>query len=375
MFSPGFSQSNLLLNGNFEDINTCKEYNAECGVEGWFYLKDVKVQMVSNERGTGGANSFAIFYNWTGYKDFTPVIGTILPCNLQPGKQYVFKGWLSARLNAQLILNPGICVGENFYVPKRPFAKVMTPGRITELKAVPETPFYEFEYRFTANGNERYVTFGTFVAEDSIGPKKILSGTQTVSLMLDNFSLTPTDPLETWCAAYKLNKANIYQYDYRHKEMDYTLYGNGKLPVELSGQKEDNLTRTKTPEPPAPPPLKPDTLKLGDVLFDFNKAELKPNAMKMLDAFFKNNADKRTIDSVYIEGHTDSVGSDKRNLLLSQQRSESIMQWMVANKLAASNTIAIHAFGRSRPVATNKTPGGRALNRRVEIIVFRGQER
>jgi hypothetical protein len=40
-----FSQANLLLNGDFKDVNTCSEYKAECGVEGWFYLKDVKVQV------------------------------------------------------------------------------------------------------------------------------------------------------------------------------------------------------------------------------------------------------------------------------------------------------------------------------------------
>ena len=118
----GYSQSNLLLNGNFEDINTCKEYSAECGVEAWFYLKDVKVQMINNEPGTKGANSFAIFYNWNGSRDFTPVIGTILPCYLQPGKEYIFKGWISARLNSKLLLKPGFSVGEHFFVPKRPFS-------------------------------------------------------------------------------------------------------------------------------------------------------------------------------------------------------------------------------------------------------------
>jgi hypothetical protein len=43
------AQTDLLLNGDFEDINTCTEYNAECGVEGWFYLKEVKAQMLNNE--------------------------------------------------------------------------------------------------------------------------------------------------------------------------------------------------------------------------------------------------------------------------------------------------------------------------------------
>ena len=370
----GFCQTNFLLNGNFEDINKCKEYNAECGVKAWFYLSNVKVQMIHNEEDTAiqGANSFALFYEWKGNTNFTPIIGTILPCNLQKGKQYIFKGWLSARLHPKLILKPSICTGEWFYVPQRPFSKDMKPDSITKLSPVPKTPFFEFEYSFIANGEERYLTFGTFVNQDTVGGKRNLLGGQTVSIMLDNFSLTSTDSLEIACPAYTYNKERIYAYDYRHKEMDYTLYGKGKLPVALSEHPDDNITKFQTPPPP---PVKPDTLKLGDVLFDFNKAALKASASIMLEAFFKNKKDERTIDSIYIEGHTDSVGSDTKNILLSQQRSESVMQWMITNNILPDDKIAIHAFGRSRPVSSNKTPAGRALNRRVEIIIFRQQNR
>jgi hypothetical protein len=96
-----FSQANLLLNGGFEDINTCTEYKAECGVEGWFYLQDVKAQMMTNETNHQllGANSYALFCNWGGYTDFTPIIGTLLPCRLQKGNQYIFKGLISSKLN------------------------------------------------------------------------------------------------------------------------------------------------------------------------------------------------------------------------------------------------------------------------------------
>ena len=91
MAQTGTAQTNLLLNGGFEQINTCTEYKAECGVEAWFYLKDVKVQMLSNEVRSNllGQNSFGIFYNWKEFTGFTPVIGTLLPCRLQAGKEYM----------------------------------------------------------------------------------------------------------------------------------------------------------------------------------------------------------------------------------------------------------------------------------------------
>ena len=367
--TPLSSQTNLLLNGGFEEINTCTEYKAECGVEAWFYLKDVKAQMMLNETNTGllGANSFAIYYNWLGYTDFVPLIGTILPCALQKGNSYIFKGIISAKLNPKLILQPGLCTGKYFYVPKRSFSKDLKPDSIVSLRRIPNTPFHEFEYHFTATGDETYLAFGTFIREDTVGAKKKLIGTQTVSIILDKFSLTPADPRETVCAAFAGNKETIYEYNYRHKEMDYSLYGKGLLPIEFENREKDFITRIQEPIPPP----KPDTLKLGDVLFDFNKAALKPNAKEILHDFFVKNKNAGPIDSIYVEGHTDSVGSDARNLQLSMERCETIRDWLLENNISLEKNIKVHPFGRTKPVATNKTAQGRAMNRRVELVIFR----
>jgi len=365
------AQTNLLLNGGFEEVNTCTEYQSECGVEGWFYLKDVKAQMLSNEINTTkfGSNSFGIFYNWLGYAEFTPIIGTILPCGLQKDNRYTFKGTISAKLNPKLNFKAGLCVGERFYVPRRPFSKNMKPDSIVNLKAVPGTNFYEFEYSFTANGKEKYLTFGTYVEEDTVvDGKKKLTGTQTVSLVLDNFQLVPENIKETVCADFEINKQKIYNYNFRHKEMDYSLYGNGELKISFDTKDSNYITQLKEP-PPAP--IQPDTLKLGDVFFDFNKANLKPEAIKMLEAFFLNNNASSSIDSIYVEGHTDSIGTDTRNLTLSLQRCESIGQWLLQNKIAILAPVQIHPFGKSKPIARNSTAEGRAMNRRVEMIVFR----
>jgi outer membrane protein OmpA-like peptidoglycan-associated protein len=91
----------------------------------------------------------------------------------------------------------------------------------------------------------------------------------------------------------------------------------------------------------------------------------------MLQAFFINNKTASSIDSMYVEGHTDSIGSDSRNLALSFQRCESIHQWLLQNKVATAAVIQVHPFGRSKPIASNSTAQGRAINRRVEMIVFR----
>ncbi|MBK6936426.1 MAG: OmpA family protein [Chitinophagaceae bacterium] len=364
------AQTNLLLNGGFEEINTCTEYNAECGVEAWFYLKDVQAQMLSNETNQKllGKNSFGIFYSWNYYRKFTPVIGTILSCGLQQNKKYVFKGLLSARINSKLNLRPGICLGDYFYVPNRHFSKNLLPDSITNIRSIPNSAFYSFEYIFTATGSEQYLTFGTFISEDTVAGKKTLAGTQTVALVLDNFELTPVDEKEIPCPASEENKNKIFAYNYRHKEMDYSLFGKGKLNIAFINYTDTN---NKTTIKPVVLPIRTDTLKLDDVLFDFNKAELKASAISILFNYFLSNNQNKSIDSIYIEGHTDSIGSDKRNLLLSMQRCESVKNWMINNNIINTEKMYIRPYGKKRPVASNKTAEGRSLNRRVEIIIFR----
>jgi outer membrane protein OmpA-like peptidoglycan-associated protein len=367
------AQTNLLVNGNFEDINTCTEYNAECGVEGWFYLNEVKVQMLNNDINTKlrGSNSLGIFYNWSGYPGFTPVIGAILPCSLRKNNRYTFKGIITAKLNPKLNLKPGICLGEKFYVPKRAFSKDMKPDSMVLMKPVPNTNFYEFEYSFVADGKEKYLAFGTYIEEDTVSVKRRLIGTQTVSLILDNFQLLPEDKMETSCPDFINNKEVIYNYNFRHKEMDHSLFGRGELNILFPHTDSNNITQIKDPLPVI---SKSDTLKLGDVLFDFNKAILKPQAIKILSGYFLNSNATNNIDSVYIEGHTDSIGTDKRNLQLSQQRCETVKDWLVMNNIITPGASSIHPFGKSRPITTNKTASGRMLNRRVEIIIFRKRQ-
>ena len=373
-FKSSIAQTNLLLNGGFEDVNTCTEYSAECGVEGWFYLKDVKAQMLGNETNTTllGTNSLGIFYNWIGYTDFTPIIGAILPCGLQKYNRYTFKGIISAKLNPKLILKAGICLGQKFYVPRRPFSKEMKPDSITSLEQIPATDFYQFEYTFTATGDEKYLTFGSYIAEDTVGGKKKVFGAQSVSIVLDNFQLIPENKLEITCADFIINKEAIYNYNFRHKEMDYSLFGKGELAISFKNNDSNSITHIQPPPPPVP---KSDTLKLGDVFFDFNKANLKKDAFYMLEQYFIENKNTNSIDSIYVEGHTDSVGTDSRNLQLSRQRCESITTWLRQNNIISPERIHIYPFGESKPIATNSTSEGRALNRRVEMIVFRNPEK
>ena len=106
---------------------------------------------------------------------------------------------------------------------------------------------------------------------------------------------------------------------------------------------------------------------LGDVLFAFNKAELTAQAAPRLDklaSFLQQFPDRRLL----IEGYTDSVGSDSYNQDLSDRRAQSVRDALVQRGVN-SNRITVRGYGKAYPVADNASPEGRAMNRRVEIVI------
>lgn len=74
---------------------------------------------------------------------------------------------------------------------------------------------------------------------------------------------------------------------------------------------------------------------------------------------------------VTIDGHTDNTGDPNGNLTLSQQRAESVREWLVARNPAFANKITTNGYGEEKPIASNATAAGRAKNRRVEIKLGR----
>ena len=72
---------------------------------------------------------------------------------------------------------------------------------------------------------------------------------------------------------------------------------------------------------------------------------------------------------VTIEGHTDSTGSAQVNQELSQKRAEAVKTYLVANKTLPENRILAAGYGPDRPLAPNTTPEGRAMNRRIDVLI------
>jgi OOP family OmpA-OmpF porin len=105
----------------------------------------------------------------------------------------------------------------------------------------------------------------------------------------------------------------------------------------------------------------------GEIFFDVNSATVKSEAYPMLDeaaTVLRNNPDL----NVEIQGHTDNTGPAEYNLMLSQKRAESAMNYLVDKGVDPARLTA-KGYGFEQPVASNDTKEGRAKNRRVEFRV------
>jgi outer membrane protein OmpA-like peptidoglycan-associated protein len=108
-------------------------------------------------------------------------------------------------------------------------------------------------------------------------------------------------------------------------------------------------------------------VNMGDVLFDFGKYDLRPEAREKL-AKLSGIILAHPGLNLAVEGHTDNVGSDEVNQKLSEKRAETVRGYLVGEGLADS-AVTSSGFGKTTPVADNSSAAGRQKNRRVEIVV------
>ncbi len=102
------------------------------------------------------------------------------------------------------------------------------------------------------------------------------------------------------------------------------------------------------------------------IYFEFNRATIRSVSFPILDTVAQVMRDFPDI-SVEIQGHTDDRGRDDYNMRLSQERAESVRQYLIQRGIAPERLTA-RGYGETRPIDTNRTPAGRARNRRGEFV-------
>ncbi len=126
---------------------------------------------------------------------------------------------------------------------------------------------------------------------------------------------------------------------------------------------------------PGPPPprvvVTASSIEIKDkVQFEYGKAALLEVSFPLLDQVAQVMADNPQIEVLQVEGHTDATGGAAFNRKLSQQRAESVRQYLVKKGLEARRLVA-KGFGPDKPIADNATDAGREQNRRVEFNIVK----
>ncbi|MDH3708875.1 MAG: OmpA family protein [Cyclobacteriaceae bacterium] len=175
-----------------------------------------------------------------------------------------------------------------------------------------------------------------------------------------------------------------YQADLFEYIMNFSIEGDRMYVVELEGDTTQILVNEKgrlfgdsTPVPDSEkdPRQVTDTdlelsrsgraIILRNVHFDFNKSTLKRESIKTLNQVYNFLAQN---PELYFEvgGHTDNIGSNAYNQRLSERRARAVYNYLTTKGIAQDH-LAPKGYGESKPIATNRTPEGRRLNRRAEM--------
>ena len=145
----------------------------------------------------------------------------------------------------------------------------------------------------------------------------------------------------------------------------HTYASAGTYNATCSATDNNNLTGSASAPVSVAAAAAKKSIVLRGINFDFNKANIKPEAEPVLDAavdVLKENPDVK----VRVSGYTDSTGPDAYNQGLSERRAKSVRDYLVAHGIDASRLTAV-GFGEADPVASNATKDGRAQNRRVSL--------
>ena len=109
-------------------------------------------------------------------------------------------------------------------------------------------------------------------------------------------------------------------------------------------------------------------LRLKAIQFPVGQAIIMPenyNVLSKVQRAIRTFNDPRVI----VEGHTDTTGSDEVNQVLSQKRADAVREYLIANQTLPADRIVAVGYGSARPLASNATFEGRAINRRIDVIV------
>lgn len=336
---------NYFANADFEAVNNCAELHQDCSSEAWFYLKPALTPLIYPNivpKPFSGKDLLILpIENVFKKVDHHPFVYTMFCCPLQKGTKYKLSFYVDTGQNKFL--------GIDFYFRNLEFTSdnfnidsIKPAIHISQKDIVNSFNDWNFiETYYMATGNEKFCLLGNFNTKFLQNEEKQrMNKAGDVFYFIDDINFSPVVK-EKPCKEYERNSEKLYAQNLRHTERALV----EELPFSII-----------------------DTITVPSVLFETDKAILKPAFKKLIDNLlikFKG----RNITKIDIEGHTDNTGTNERNIILSQNRAEAVRHYFILALPVLKNNI--FAFGKAAnfPIAENNTITGRAKNRRVQIIL------
>ena len=197
---------------------------------------------------------------------------------------------------------------------------------------------------FKAKGGERFLTIGNFYRDEVTTTQRLESGTDGAYYYIDEVMLRVADP------GARLSPRPLES----KPDEDLVLVKERAGTEEIQIQKVQYEVGT--------------TIKLDNIQFEFDKAELLPSSQAELDQLANLLKDHPFME-IKITGHTDDQGDEAYNVKLSDARAQAVVAYLI-HKEVEQDRLHFKGMGSIMPIASNKTEEGRIINRRVEFEVI-----
>ncbi len=343
---------NFIANSSFQDLNVCSELDAPCSPSAWKTTSPHLMMYGAEKNGNYYARLTVFNSSIEGVRKY---MQTRLLCPLQKDQVYI----LSLRLKPEKVFMSSFGVhfspvpvysNNDLLVRVRPTVD-LTP----HYKKVPynlRSEWFTISTEFRATGDEKFLILGNF-QDDSEQERTYLAKPRNFTdyeYHFDDVELRPKTAQQP-CRISEKIRQQLYSQTERHPQKKFPVFSEDEPGVIAVIPAEDV-----------------DTLRLGNVYFEFDSDRINSEGKRKLDSLFRNMI-REDIDSIRICGHTDSMGPRDYNINLSMRRAEAINGVLEGNGLSSYVT-GVKGYGDLMPVAENTSEAGRKKNRRVEVIIF-----
>jgi outer membrane protein OmpA-like peptidoglycan-associated protein len=345
----------LILNGDFEDVNICSEYAQPCSPHAW-RLTSVNLPIYNLD----GNKFVKIAVCNTSVPNIRAYLEARIGDTLLVGETYIFS--MDIKPVDMLINQIGVLFSEKLITTRVDTLINLEPdivfGKKNKLLLKSKRKKWtRLEAEFIATSPDTYILIGCFVPEHELRKGRHIRYKyyKNYYYAFDNISLVPKN--ENIHNESEIEDIAIHVYSQNHRH-----------PVSETLFSEQSLKKQNPIEVAHVVTQKNDTIVLSSsLLFGFDSYEINTAMIGTLDSvfIFSQTPPKKVI----ITGHTDNIGDDNYNDKLSLLRAEAIGNYFSINVIIPEERIVCIGKGKQCPVSDNNTEEGRQKNRRVEIVI------